>query len=58
VADCSGAYHLDFNAWSWDGNDPSLVAVTGLGQFWVAILGFLPPTTSRSATAITFTLEP
>ena len=57
--DCSGAYHVDFNAWIASGADPALVAGQDVwAQYWSRDPGFQPPAGIGLTDALAFTIAP
>lgn len=55
---CTGVYHLDFNAWVASGVDPQLVAGTTVNcQFYSRDPGFAPPNNIGLTDALEFTLR-
>jgi Tol biopolymer transport system component len=59
ITDCSGAYHVDFNAWIASGFDPALVAGQDVwAQYWSRDPGFPPPGSTGLTDALAFTIAP
>lgn len=56
---CTGVYHLDFNAWIASGADPLLAAGTTVNcQFYARDPGFAPPNNIGLTDALEFTIQP
>jgi hypothetical protein len=58
-SDCTGAMALDFNAWSFGGNDPALApGVSVWAQYWSRDPGFPPPNAAGLTDGLFFVIWP